>query len=88
MMGLPNWLHWSAWFFKSYLFILISLIFITAILKIKWYPDNPELAVLTYMDGTVLFVFFLIYAFSMVTLSFFVSTLFSTGTQSSNSIHY
>ncbi len=44
MMGLPNWLHWLAWFTKSYLFILISLIVMVALLKIKFY-DQGQLAV-------------------------------------------
>jgi len=84
MMGLPNWLHWSAWFFKSYLFIMISMALMTAMIKIHWYGNG--LAVLTYADGSLLFVFFMVYAFSMVTLSFFVSTLFSTGEPSLPSI--
>jgi ATP-binding cassette subfamily A (ABC1) protein 3 len=45
--------------------------------KIKFY-DSGNLAVLTYADGTLFFFFLLVYAFSMVTLSFFISTLFST----------
>lgn len=49
-----------------------------ALLKIKFY-ENGALAVLTYADGTLFFVFLLFYAFSMVTLSFLISTLFSTG---------
>lgn len=34
MMGLPNWLHWTAWFVKSLAFILITIILITALLKV------------------------------------------------------
>lgn len=35
MMGLPNWLHWSAWFTKSFVFLLISTIFITIFFKVR-----------------------------------------------------
>ncbi|OXA38045.1 ATP-binding cassette sub-family A member 3 [Folsomia candida] len=77
MMGLPNWLHWLAWFIKSFFFIIISIILMVVLIKIKFYDDG-ELAVLTKSDGSLLFVFLLIYSFSMVTLSFFISTLFST----------
>ncbi len=35
MMGLPNWLHWTAWFVKSLAFILITIILITALLKVN-----------------------------------------------------
>jgi len=39
MMGLPNWLHWTAWFVKSLVFILITIMLITFMLKVK--PQNP-----------------------------------------------
>jgi uncharacterized membrane protein YhdT len=35
MMGLPNWLHWTAWFVKSLVFILITIMLITFMLKVK-----------------------------------------------------
>ena len=34
MMGLPNWLHWMAWFVKSLVFILFTIILITFMLKV------------------------------------------------------
>lgn len=34
MMGLPNWLHWTAWFVKSLAFILLTIILITILLKV------------------------------------------------------
>lgn len=102
MMGLPNYLHWLAWFTKSFLFLLVSAIFMVilmkvrhffklklevaqlkllksfTILQIKFYEDG-NLGVLTFSDGTILFVFLLLYIFATICLSFFVSTLFSTG---------
>lgn len=35
MMGLPNWLHWSAWFAKSFVFLLLSIIIMTIIYKVQ-----------------------------------------------------
>ena len=35
MMGLPNWLHWSAWFIKSLTFILITIVLIVLLLKVR-----------------------------------------------------
>lgn len=66
-MGLPNYLHWTAWALKSYVFLLISIVLLVALLKIKFY-DEGQLAVLTYADGTLFFVFMLNYAISLVTL--------------------
>ena len=34
MMGLANWIHWMAWFFKNLFFLLISVVLITIILKV------------------------------------------------------
>ena len=42
MMGLPNWLHWTAWFVKSLVFILITIMLITFMLKVKLKSDLIE----------------------------------------------
>lgn len=34
MMGLSNWLHWSAWFLMFFLFLSISVFFVTLLLCI------------------------------------------------------
>lgn len=35
MMGLSNWLHWSAWFLMFFLFLSISVFFVTLLLCIR-----------------------------------------------------
>ena len=35
MMGLPNWVHWSAWFTKNLLFLLISVVIFVIVLKVN-----------------------------------------------------
>lgn len=35
MMGLANWIHWTAWFTKNLLFLLVSIIIVTALLKVS-----------------------------------------------------
>lgn len=37
IMGLPNWLHWTAWFIKSILFLTITISLIILIVKVR--PD-------------------------------------------------
>lgn len=35
MMGLSNWLHWSAWFLMFFLFLSVSVFFVTLLLCIQ-----------------------------------------------------
>lgn len=35
MMGLSNWLHWSAWFLMFFLFLLVSVFFVTVLFCVK-----------------------------------------------------
>lgn len=35
MMGLSNWLHWSAWFLMFFLFLSISVLFVTLLLCVQ-----------------------------------------------------
>lgn len=74
MMGLSNWLHWSAWFLMFFLFLSISIIFVTLLCCIKVSPNG---AVLTYSDPTLVFVFLLVFAVSTINFSFMVSVFFS-----------
>uniref|UniRef100_A0A673XDS3 ATP binding cassette subfamily A member 3 n=1 Tax=Salmo trutta TaxID=8032 RepID=A0A673XDS3_SALTR len=66
MMGLSNWLHWTAWFLMFFLFLSISMFFVT-----------PNGAVLTYSDPTLVFVFLLFFAVATINFSFMISAFFS-----------
>uniref|UniRef100_A0AAR2JEC1 ABC transporter domain-containing protein n=1 Tax=Pygocentrus nattereri TaxID=42514 RepID=A0AAR2JEC1_PYGNA len=72
MMGLSNWLHWSAWFLMFYLFLSISIFFVTLLLCV-----SPNGAVLTYSDPTLVFVFLLVFAIATISFSFMISSFFS-----------
>ncbi|XP_072399805.1 phospholipid-transporting ATPase ABCA3-like isoform X2 [Diabrotica undecimpunctata] len=76
IMGLPNWLHWLAWFVKCFIFVVISVALMVILLKIRWY-SNTEYTVFTYADPFVLFVFLLLYCCSMITFCFALSVFFS-----------
>uniref|UniRef100_A0A7N5ZTB9 ABC transporter domain-containing protein n=1 Tax=Anabas testudineus TaxID=64144 RepID=A0A7N5ZTB9_ANATE len=77
MMGLSNWLHWSAWFLTFFLFLSISVFFVTLLLCIQVSPNG---AVLTHSDPTLVFVFLLIFAVATISFSFMMSAFFSRGT--------
>uniref|UniRef100_A0A8C2JY49 ATP-binding cassette, sub-family A (ABC1), member 3b n=1 Tax=Cyprinus carpio TaxID=7962 RepID=A0A8C2JY49_CYPCA len=72
MMGLSNWLHWSAWFLMFFLFLSISIFFVTVLICV-----SPNGAVLTYSDPTLVFFFLLVFAVSTINFSFMISTFFS-----------
>ncbi|KAJ8254174.1 hypothetical protein COCON_G00207860 [Conger conger] len=74
MMGLSNWLHWSAWFLMFFLFLSISIFFVTLLICIKVSPNG---AVLTYSDPTLVFFFLLCFAVSTINFSFMISAFFS-----------
>lgn len=69
MMGLSNWVHWTAWFIKHILFMFISVVMITCLLVYGNVFGNSE--------GIVLFVFFMLFAASTITFCFMVSTFFT-----------
>uniref|UniRef100_A0A673NG98 ATP-binding cassette sub-family A member 3-like n=1 Tax=Sinocyclocheilus rhinocerous TaxID=307959 RepID=A0A673NG98_9TELE len=77
MMGLSNWLHWSAWFLMFFLFLSISIFFVTVLICLKVSPNG---AVLTYSDPTLVFIFLLVFAVSTINFSFMISAFFSRGT--------
>ncbi|XP_068200893.1 phospholipid-transporting ATPase ABCA3-like isoform X1 [Palaemon carinicauda] len=76
MMGLQNWLHWSAWFIKSFIFLAMSTILITILLCVKW-QGSSSLAVLNNSDPSLVLVFLLLFATCSIVSCFFLSAFFS-----------
>ncbi|KAJ8951652.1 hypothetical protein NQ318_012323 [Aromia moschata] len=76
IMGLPNWLHWTAWYLKTFLFLLLSAILIVVLLKVRWYSTS-DFTVFTNSDPFVIFVFLLFYMSATVTFCFAISVFFS-----------
>lgn len=76
IMGLPSWLHWSAWFTKIMAFKIITITIMVILLKVSWYPDT-DVSVFTNSDGFAIWIFFLVYTLSITTFCFMMSVLFS-----------
>nr|QST14977.1 ABCA3 protein [Diaphanosoma celebensis] len=76
MMGLPNWLHWTAWFVKSLAFILVTITLITLLLKSRWYGGG-SLAVLEKADGVLFFFFLFVFALTSISFCFLMTVFFS-----------
>lgn len=75
IMGLPNWLHWTAWFVKSFIILFILTILVVITLKVN-YPNNP---LLVKSDKVVLVVLLTVYSFPVITCSFALSVFFNNG---------
>jgi len=76
LMGMKGWLHWSSWYFKFSIFMLISVIIMTFFFHIRL---GDKGAVITNTDPTVTFVFLLLFSLSVMTFCFAISTFFSKG---------
>jgi len=76
LMGMKGWLHWTAWYVKFGLFMLVSVL----VMAIFFHVKVDGLAVITYADPTVTFVFLFLFAISVMTFCFAISTFFSRGT--------
>lgn len=78
IMGLPGWLHWSAWFAKCFIFLLISVILMVILLKVRWYT-NTNYTVFTHANPLVMLLFLTIYMCATITFCFAISVFFSRG---------
>lgn len=78
IMGLPNWIHWIAWFVKTFGMMTISVLLLIVLMSIKWYP-NMNTAVLTHSDWSLLLFFLLFYISATTTFAFAMSAFFSSG---------
>ena len=75
MMGLSNWLHWTAWFIKYTLLLFITVLILTILLVIK----TDKGAVIAKSNPIIIFIFLMLYAISIISFSCLVSVFFSKG---------
>lgn len=78
IMGLSNWLHWTAWFVKSILISLLVIFIITIMLKARWYHAH-DIAIFPNSNALVIILFLLTYSCATITFCFAVSVFFSKG---------
>ena len=74
-MGLKVWVSWLAWFVKY----LIMMLAIVLILTLLFSLNIGEGAVIRYTQVSVTFMFFFLYALTVIMFCFMVSTFFSKG---------
>ncbi|XP_044745815.1 phospholipid-transporting ATPase ABCA3-like [Coccinella septempunctata] len=79
IMGLPTWLHWTAWFCKFIIPYLVITIFLVVMMKYET-KNGPTLL---YADCCLLFTFFLLFLSAMITYSFALSVFFTKANRAS-----
>jgi len=75
LMGMSASMYWLSWFIFSLVYMLFACLLFTIFFAIKF----GEVAVFTYSEPTLVFVFFLFYGVSLIAFSFMVSTFFNQG---------
>ncbi|CAH2106426.1 unnamed protein product [Euphydryas editha] len=82
IMGLPTWLHWTAWFCKQFIYLFITTGLIMIILKVNWFTSNQgfsDYAVFTNTHWTVLYFYIMLYLSCTICFCFMISGFFSKG---------
>ncbi|KAK9739397.1 ABC transporter [Popillia japonica] len=74
IMGINNWLHWTAWYLST---ILFSLLIVLLNIVILTSPITKGYPVFSNVNRMVLFVFFIVYVSTMITSAFAVTVFFS-----------
>lgn len=74
IMGLNSWLHWTGWFVRSLVYMIVSISIIVLLLKV---PIIDGAAVFTHSEWSVLWLFMLVFSVATITLCFALSVFFS-----------
>ena len=89
LMGMKGWIYWTVWYCTFTVFMISSVAIVTAVLHANLSRGREEYEIIkkvgfkpVFMHGasSVTFVFMLLYALSLMTLCFAITTFFSTGT--------
>lgn len=75
MMGLEAWMLWLGWFIHSMVTNIISVCFITILLKVSF--SGSVLAIFEYSNAAIIWLLMFLYCVSGVCYAFAVSTLFN-----------
>ena len=74
LMGLPSWMHWTAWFVNVIGNCTISIIIIVILICVEFTSEDG--AVLEYSDPFLVFIFLVLYASALICFLFTLSTFF------------
>lgn len=75
MMGLSNWIHWTAWFLKSLIYCTIIMILMSVFFLVPL--KSVGAAVVNNTNPVILFIFLMMYSIATIMYSFMISSFFS-----------
>ena len=78
IMGLPSWLHWTAWFTQIMLLLVLSITVAVLLLKFKL-PEGGA-SVFPHTNAFALWLFLFVCAISVTMFTFLISVIFSNAT--------
>ncbi|XP_060517032.1 ATP-binding cassette sub-family A member 2-like isoform X2 [Cylas formicarius] len=78
MVGMRSWMLWLGWFLYSIIPMILSVAVIVFLMKVEIFGSGYPL--IEYTDGTILFVFLLLYCVAATVFCFFISTFFTKPT--------
>lgn len=81
MMGLSSSLHWFAWFTKCIIMMEISIIAMTVLMCSTIAGEHP---IFNYSNPFLIWLFFNIYAISVITFCFLISVIFKKSSTAAN----
>lgn len=73
LMGIPNWMHWTAWYIKELVQWIIPIIAITFLLTHKWSKGY----IIARSDPYLIFLVLVLYAIASIAFCFLVSVCFN-----------
>ncbi|KAF5273687.1 hypothetical protein FQA39_LY07377 [Lamprigera yunnana] len=82
IMGLPNWLHWTAWFIKSFVMLFITVAIMVLLVKFRWYTHTDN-TVFTKSNPLVILLFLVFYITAVIMFCFAISVFFSKASTAS-----
>ncbi|XP_002135015.3 ATP-binding cassette sub-family A member 3 [Drosophila pseudoobscura] len=79
LMGVHNWIHWLAWFVKSYVMLMVVVLLLMCLLLGRYYKS---VAILTYSHWIPLLVFLHTYVFASICFCFMIAVFISKASTS------
>ncbi|CAG7829934.1 unnamed protein product, partial [Allacma fusca] len=75
IMGLPNWLHWTAWFVKAFVLLGLASALLLMLVKLKL---SGQRSILTETDSFLIMTVLMCHSITVIGFSFLMSALFAT----------
>ncbi|XP_050097899.1 phospholipid-transporting ATPase ABCA3-like [Anopheles aquasalis] len=76
VMGLSGWIHWAAWFVRTFLLMSLSIILVTVLLTCNL-TTNTTVAIFEFSNPFLIWTFLVVFGITTIMFCFMLSTFFS-----------